>query len=134
MITFTKVNLKKVRKVLEAGWSKKTTFPKYRESWSGKKKSQGQCYVTARTIQMVFGGKIIKGINYNHYWNILPSGDKVDFTSDQFKKGDGFKPAEELDGKIVKRKYKSINPRLKKYLDAVEKPLRQFKKELEKNR
>ena len=51
------------------------------------------CAAAATVIQASFGGDIVTGKvkGITHYWNRLPDGTEVDFTSCQFG-GDGFTP------------------------------------------
>lgn len=123
-------HLQLIRSILEKGWSAKTTYCTS-EEYANEVKSYGQCYVTARTLNYVAGWEILfngKDGN-NHYWNRLPCGIEVDFTSDQMG-GDGIFPLSEMKstGKIRVFKplkdCKSCNPRLKRYLLAVEPELR----------
>ena len=94
----------KIRKILEKCWCKET-------SYFGKEGSRGQCYVTALVIQDLFGGDILTGVvnNEKHYWNCLPDGTELDFTSDQYG-GDGLHPI--IEGKKAKR----LNRKNKRYL------------------
>lgn len=117
--------LNAIRAVLERGWSAETSFGA-NPAGTKEAKSYGQCYITARTLSYVFGWEllILKNPDYNHYWNKLPDGTEIDFTSDQMG-GDGFKPIPEILGKGKPRKFKPIdnckylNPRLKKYMNIV---------------
>lgn len=61
------------------------------------------CGAVATTIHGMFGGDIVTGRvkGEPHYWNRLPSGQEVDFTSCQFG-GDGFTPFKK--GRKVTRK------------------------------
>lgn len=130
-------DLRKMRKVLEQGWSEKTSFDG--EGWrKSPYKSYGQCYVTARAVHHVLGWEILhkrsRKEDINHYWNRMPNGREVDFTSDQFE-GDGMNKVEGWVGKP--RSFKPIderktpNPRLRRYLKVVEDPLRKIKRDLE---
>jgi len=51
------------------------------------------CAAAATVIQALYGGVIVTGRikGEPHYWNRLPNGEEVDFTSCQFG-GDGFNP------------------------------------------
>lgn len=148
--------LKEIRKILEKGWDKNTTANKV--GYNRKPKSWGQCYVTAMVIHDIFGGDIIKSRNINHYWNRLPSGEEIDLTSDQFKKGDGIHLADECIGtgklckfvfgmrikEIANSKARQNLPNLSEaelkkkrwllLLKRVEKPLQEFKKQLQKKK
>lgn len=127
-------DLIRVRAILAKGWSRNTSC--LLGEYNGIPESLGQCYVTARALQYVFGWEILFNgeDGNNHYWNRLPDGLEVDFTSDQLG-GDGIFPVHEMLGKPRKFKplqdCKSINPRLKIYLQQVETPLRIIKKELD---
>lgn len=130
-ISFNK--LKQIRSILEKGWSEDTTYEKekYRKqsipSW-------GQCYVTARTVHHIFGWDILHYVkhkeNINHFWNRLPDGQEIDFTSDQFDDGDGIHKIEGFKGKLKIFKpiheCKGIKPELRKYLKIVEASLRKI--------
>lgn len=69
-------------------------------------------------------------VSEHQFWNRLPDGTEVDFTSDQ-SGGDGIHKLRGVAGKPKKfkpvRECRSVNPRLKKYLDAVKEPLQEFK-------
>ena len=118
-----------IRKILEKGWSKKTAFGEYHKT-----KSEGQCYVTARTLNYIFGWEILFNgrDGCNHYWNRLPNGVEIDFTSDQMG-ANGIYPVEEMRGMGKPRKFKpidqckSLNPRLALYLKIVKADLLKFK-------
>lgn len=115
--------LQQIRRVLERGWSAKTSY--CLSGYDGRVKSLGQCYVTARALHHLFGWEILyNGIDgNNHYWNRLPCGLEVDFTSDQIG-GDGIFPLHELFGKPRRFKplkdCKTMNARLKRFLAIVE--------------
>jgi len=145
MVRMNRRDWKKIRRILESGWSKKTAHPDYRDDYDDYVKkgipSYGQCYVTARAIHKVFKGKIIYNKEKNHYWNMLPDGTELDFTSDQFHgkfHGDGINPVKNLEGKIDNRKYvyPPSNDRVRKYfevvLDKLKKAAVEFKKTFKK--
>ena len=118
--------LQQIRNVLKKGWSKETTYSTELYEGADPYRSDGQCYITARTLHHIFGWDVVCLINssYNHYWNRTHDGIEVDFTSDQMG-GDGIHPISEIYGKGHLRTFKpineckSINPRLKKYIKAV---------------
>lgn len=86
--------LKEIRKILEACWSPETSFyigEEYEDRAREGVTSFGQCYVTAKALQEILEWSIVKNRNVKHYWNKLPNGTEVDFTSDQFG-GDGINP------------------------------------------
>lgn len=68
-------------------------------------RSRGQCGTTAAVVQDRLGGEIMAADVYRdgervgvHYWNLLPGGDEVDLTADQFL------PSESLSGRRVVRR------------------------------
>jgi hypothetical protein len=79
------------------------------------------CAAAAIVVQAVFGGDIVTGRvkGSSHYWNRLPDGKEVDFTSCQFG-GDGFTPFKK--GRKVNRKG-PINPRFLIFAQKVSKNL-----------
>jgi hypothetical protein len=125
--------LLRIRKILERGWSNRTTY--LLGEYDGSGKSLGQCYVTARALHHVFGWDILFDgqDGNNHFWNRLPCGLEVDFTSDQMN-GDGIYPVEWLEGKPRRfkplQKCKTVNPRLKLFLSMVESALRDLQESL----
>lgn len=130
-MTFSIEALKEIRKILESGWAADTSY--LASEYTGFPKSSGQCYVTARTLNHVFGWQILfnGSEGNNHYWNRLPDGLEVDFTSDQVG-GDGIFPVEGMFGKLRKFKpidqcFDHVNPRLRRYLKRVEPLLKAFK-------
>jgi len=99
-----------LRKKISKCWSHDTSY--FGEKSSG---SRGQCYVTALLVQDLLDGEILTGKTpiplgeETHYWNLLPNGDELDLTSDQYH-GDGFNP-------IIKgRRAQRINRKNKRYL------------------
>lgn len=119
--------LQELRTILETGWSEETAYIKCRTEWSPEKRSLGQCYVTARVLNKIFGWEIMHSKAPDHYWNKCPDGEELDFTSDQFEGGDGIHKIDGYEGKLMRKNYKSTNPRLNKVLAAVEEPLLEFK-------
>lgn len=128
-----------IRVILMDGWSAKTAY--CTTDYEGLQrdrypKSCGQCYVTARALHHVFGWEILYNgqDGNNHYWNRLPCGLEVDFTSDQLG-GDGIYPAHDMFGKPRAFKpilsCRRINPRLKLFLRQVEPALRDLKAKIE---
>ena len=131
-------DLKRIRAILETGWSEDTAYDK-KEYRSSNLKSCSQCYVTARTIHHVFGWEIMykrsRKEDINHYWNRLPDGREIDFTSDQDQfGGKGINKVKGLVGKPKTfkpiRECKSIKPELKRFLRIVEEPLQELKKRI----
>ncbi len=128
--SLSREELWELRAILARGWSGRTCYrPSYYKymgcaSW-------GQCYVTARAVQEVFGWHLVinKRDGNNHYWNVMPNGVEVDFTSDQMR-GNGIDPP--ISGRVSKWQIKPIaesgNRRLKFYFLLVEDDLRAFAK------
>lgn len=54
--------------------------------WSEDNPALGQCAVTSLVIQDLYGGELLRGRvgDTSHYWNLLPNGQEVDLTRDQF--------------------------------------------------
>ena len=119
-----KQELENIRKVLETGWDAKTTFET--QPMPTDTISQGQCYVTARTLSNKYGWALVryKKDGWNHYWNVLLDGTEVDLTSDQCG-GDGIYPTDEYRGKGKKMLFKPLvnvkspNKRLKLFLNRI---------------
>lgn len=121
--------LRAVRRILQRGWSKRTSYDP--DNYDSEERSYGQCYVTARALNHVFGWTILhtRKDGANHYWNVLPDGTEIDFTSDQMG-GDGIFLIQTMRGSGRRREFKhlsvvkSCNLRLKRFLETVEEPLR----------
>jgi hypothetical protein len=119
--------LTKIRKILETGWSEETKLGENDDYSIAGTKSVGQCYVTARQ------DRITKKYQVVHYWNKLPDGREIDFTSDQYG-GDGIHKFEihpsglAFEGKLAQFKplnqVKTMSRRFRSFLDKVETPLR----------
>lgn len=54
--------------------------------WSDETPALGQCAVTALFIQEVMGGDLLRAVvaDTSHYWNVLPDGEEIDLTREQF--------------------------------------------------
>jgi hypothetical protein len=54
--------------------------------WTEANPAWGQCAVSALVVQDYLGGSILRGEVgvTSHYWNLLPSGEEIDLTRDQF--------------------------------------------------
>jgi hypothetical protein len=135
--------LTKIRKILETGWSEETKLGENDDYSIAGTKSAGQCYVTARTLSYICGWEILRKIALQdritkkyqvvHYWNKLPDGREIDFTSDQYG-GDGIHKFEihpsglAFEGKLAQFKplnqVKTMSRRFRSFLDKVETPLR----------
>lgn len=91
-----------VAQALRRAWDRDTSDdPKL---WTQDNRALGQCAVSALVIRAIYGGDIVIATVLDrdggrtpdgHAWNVLPSGEAVDFTFDQFLDG------EQLDVPIV---------------------------------
>lgn len=88
-----------VEQALRASWSMETSDDP--EGWSPENPALGQCAVSAIVIRAVYGGDIVIATVLDrdgertpdgHAWNVLPSGEQVDFSFDQFLDGEGLGP------------------------------------------
>lgn len=79
-----RVTANELATALEAVWSRDTSADP--ASWSDATRAWGQCAVTALVVQDYFGGELRRGEvgAVSHYWNVLPSGNELDFTRHQF--------------------------------------------------
>lgn len=61
-----------------------------KKEWSVANPFQGHCAVVSLLVQDILGGKILwatlegTGWSGNHYWNLLPNEEEIDFTAEQF--------------------------------------------------
>jgi hypothetical protein len=92
-------SLADVEQALRASWSMETSDDP--EQWSPENPALGQCAVSALVIREIYGGDIVIAtvLDRNgertpdgHAWNVLPSGEQVDFSFDQFLDGEGLGP------------------------------------------
>jgi hypothetical protein len=88
-----------VEQALRASWSLDTSDDP--AGWSPENPALGQCAVSALVIRALYGGDIVIAtvLDRNgertpdgHAWNVLPSGEQVDFAFDQFRNGEGLGP------------------------------------------
>lgn len=88
-----------VEQALRASWSMETSDDP--ASWSPENPALGQCAVSALVIRALYGGDIVIATVLDrhgartpdgHAWNVLPSGEQVDFAFDQFLDGEGLGP------------------------------------------
>lgn len=68
-------------------WIRETSaFP---ERWSPANPAYGQCLATSWVAKQYLGGQVIQAVFTDrpivHFWNVLPSGEKYDFTDSQFQ-------------------------------------------------
>jgi hypothetical protein len=88
-----------VEQALRASWSMETSDDP--EGWTPENPALGQCAVSALVIRALYGGDIVIAtvLDRNgertpdgHAWNVLPSGEQVDFAFDQFLDGERLGP------------------------------------------
>lgn len=98
--TDRQMSIRDLRSILEPAWSSETSADP--ERWSPENPAWGQCAVTALIVQELYGGTLVrtKVGNISHYWNVLPSGEEVDLTRDQFNE-----PDLQLSGELRTREY-----------------------------
>lgn len=91
--------LQDVEQALRASWSLETSDDP--EGWSPENPALGQCAVSALVLRAIYGGDIVIATVLDrdgertpdgHAWNVLPSGEQVDFSFDQFLDGEGLGP------------------------------------------
>ncbi|MFA6604095.1 MAG: hypothetical protein WCT10_04675 [Patescibacteria group bacterium] len=83
--------------VLQEAWSRETAAPSCQDAWGPGNMCLGQCAVTALVVQDRFGGELLRVVpssGGSHYYNRLPNGMTVDFTSGQFPPETGFSAPE----------------------------------------
>jgi hypothetical protein len=88
-----------VEQALRASWSMETSDDP--DGWTPENPALGQCAVSALVIRALYGGDIVIATVLDregnptpdgHAWNVLPSGEQVDFAFDQFLDGEGLGP------------------------------------------
>ncbi|GEM_PF-452262 len=78
--------------VVRSAWSKDTCYKAWQKEWSEVYPSKGQCYVTAKLFQGLFGGILVKvkdSNNFSHYYNSL-NDVEYDFTKEQYPLNEKF--------------------------------------------
>lgn len=73
-----------LQEAVRSGWSRDTSADP--EFWSRATPSRGQCAITSLVVQDFLGGSLLRCTvdGVSHYWNLLPSGQEVDLTAEQF--------------------------------------------------
>jgi hypothetical protein len=88
-----------VEQALRASWTMESSDDP--DKWSPENPALGQCAVSALIIRALYGGDIVIATVLDrdgertpdgHAWNVLPSGEQVDFSFDQFLDGEGLGP------------------------------------------
>lgn len=89
--------LDKLKRLLPKAWTASTSSDG--ANWSRQNPAWGQCAVTACLVADKLGGDLARveyqmpdGKKGSHYFNILPSGERVDLTAVQFEEGTSFIP------------------------------------------
>lgn len=98
--------LDKLKRLLPKAWTASTSSDGV--NWSRQNPAWGQCAVTACLVADKLGGDLVR-VEYqmpdekkgSHYFNILPSGERVDLTAMQFAEGTIFNPAIELTNEVL---------------------------------
>lgn len=84
-----------VERALSAAWSRETSDDT--AVWSEGNRALGQCAVSALVVRAIYGGDIVIATVLDrdgnrtpdgHAWNVLPSGEALDFTFGQFLDGE----------------------------------------------
>ena len=109
--------LAEVEQTLRASWTRDTSDDP--DKWTPENAALGQCAVSALVIRALYGGEIVIATVLDrdrertpdgHAWNVLPSGEEVDFTFDQFRDGEqlappiGTEPVIKIDGQMIARR------------------------------
>ncbi|HET9170502.1 MAG TPA: hypothetical protein VFN97_13750 [Actinospica sp.] len=86
--------LAEVEQAVRASWGADTCDPVAIPDWTPDNPSLGQCGTTALVIQDLLGGDLVLARVHlngesdgNHYWNRFGPGIDIDFTREQFRKG-----------------------------------------------
>ncbi len=95
-----------LERVICGAWSASTTSdPTF---WSKENSAWGQCAVTACYVQEQLGGDVVRveyatadGKRGSHYFNILPSGEKLDLTLRQFAQDTQFIPPLDVSNDVL---------------------------------
>lgn len=80
------------KRIIRLAWSKDTCYEPWQNEWSEDNASKGQCFVTAKLFQELFGGLLVKAQDSNdtsHYWNLLED-TEYDLTKDQYPMNEKF--------------------------------------------
>lgn len=91
-------SLEAAEQALRASWTLDTSDDP--SAWSPENPAAGQCTASTLVIRALYGGEIVVAdvldeqgqVRSDHAWNVLPSGEEVDFTFSQFRKGERLGP------------------------------------------
>lgn len=84
-----------VERAVRSAWSRDTSDDP--ELWSDENRALGQCAVSALVVRAIYGGDLVIATVLDrhgertpdgHAWNVLPSGEHVDLSFDQFRDGE----------------------------------------------
>lgn len=78
------IELIRLESGLRSSWGADTVAVWERDQWAEKLPSFGQCAVTALVVQDLFGGKLVKDPENDHYWNVFDDGTECDLSREQF--------------------------------------------------
>lgn len=91
-LTVENITINDFKKIISSSWAKETCYEPWQKDWSTENSVRGQCYVTGKLFQDLFGGDLIKAKDSNdisHYWNFL-DGTEYDFTRNQYDENEIF--------------------------------------------
>ncbi len=112
-----------IRTVFEKAWDASTAWKA--EQWSRDVPSTGQCAVTTVILQKYLGGTILRTTydNVPHYLLVLPSGEELDITRDQFRPEAARGPSKTVDPHQLSRstrvRLRILEERVAPALDAL---------------
>ena len=78
------INMKDLKRIFYQCWSLETCHPMFSEEWNLYNPAIGQNDVTALSVRVIFGGELMiceKNDAMRYFWNLLPSGQKIDLTN-----------------------------------------------------
>lgn len=78
------LELLRLQNALRLSWNADTVAVWERDQWTQKLPAFGQCAVTALVVQDLFGGKLVKDPDNDHYWNVFDDGSECDLSREQF--------------------------------------------------
>ncbi len=82
-------------RALRASWTRETSDDP--DKWTEENRALGQCAVSALIVRAIYGGDLVIATVLDRYgertpdghaWNVLPSGEHVDLSFDQFLDGE----------------------------------------------
>ena len=84
-----------VERAIRGAWGRDTSDDP--EGWSEDNRAVGQCAVSALVVRAIYGGDLVIATVLDrdgnrtpdgHAWNVLPSGEVLDLTFEQFRAGE----------------------------------------------